>query len=168
LPKSDKSTADHATDFDIPIYNIWKQQEKTLGSKHFGNTEIRLVDNLLYLYTKPFDVVVDPFAGGGSTIDLCKKRFRRYWVSDRKVEPENEGRVRVWDITNGTPSLPRWKDVRLVYLDPPYWKQAFGQYSKDADDLANMDLDTFNKTLSGFIHSISKKLRAKSGLFGLA
>jgi hypothetical protein len=36
LPKLDKSSqaaAEHATDFDRPIYNIWKQQEKTAGSK---------------------------------------------------------------------------------------------------------------------------------------
>jgi hypothetical protein len=32
LPKSDKSYADHATDFDPPIYNIWKQQTKTEGA----------------------------------------------------------------------------------------------------------------------------------------
>ena len=63
--QSDKSLADHATDFDPPIYNIWKQQTKSEGSSHFGNSETRWVDNLLYLYTSPFDVVVDPFAGGG-------------------------------------------------------------------------------------------------------
>jgi DNA modification methylase len=40
---------------------------------------VRWVDNLLYFYTHPLDVVVDPFAGGGSTIDICKKRLRRYW-----------------------------------------------------------------------------------------
>jgi hypothetical protein len=60
LPKSDKSTADHSTDFTPPIYNIWKQQEKSEGVSHFGNSEVRWVDNLLYLYTQPFDVVVDP------------------------------------------------------------------------------------------------------------
>ena len=32
---------------------------------HFGNTESTWLDNLLYLYTEPFDVVIDPFAGGG-------------------------------------------------------------------------------------------------------
>lgn len=67
LPKSDKAAASHATDFEVPIYNIWKQQEKTKGSSHFGNSVVRWLDNMLYLYTKPFDVVVDPFAGGGST-----------------------------------------------------------------------------------------------------
>ncbi len=75
--KSEQAAASHATDFEEPIYNIWKQQEKTPGSSHFGNTEPRLLDNLLYLYTKLLDIVIDPFAGGGSTIDMCRKRLRR-------------------------------------------------------------------------------------------
>lgn len=91
LPKSDRARAEHATEFDVPIYNIWKQQEKSAGSSHFGNSEVRWLDNLLYLYTQPFDVVVDPFAGGGSTIDLCKKRLRRYFVSDRKGRRNSMG-----------------------------------------------------------------------------
>jgi len=40
LPKSDIADAEHATDFEIPIYNVWKQQEKTPGSKHFGNKDM--------------------------------------------------------------------------------------------------------------------------------
>jgi hypothetical protein len=39
LNKVDQSAAEHATDFTPPIYNIWKQQEKTNGSSHFGNSE---------------------------------------------------------------------------------------------------------------------------------
>jgi len=50
LPKSIKPQAEHLTDFDPPFYNVWKQQEKTPGLNHFGNTEIRFVDNLFYLY----------------------------------------------------------------------------------------------------------------------
>jgi hypothetical protein len=29
-----------------------------------GKSEVRGLDNLLYLYTKPFDIVVDMFASG--------------------------------------------------------------------------------------------------------
>jgi hypothetical protein len=29
LPESDKPTAFHQIDFDVPLYNVWKQQEKT-------------------------------------------------------------------------------------------------------------------------------------------
>jgi hypothetical protein len=158
LPKANKPASDHITDFETPAYNVWKQQKKTPGSEHFGNSEIRWVDNLLYLYTKPFDVVVDPFAGGGSTIDICRKRFRRYWVSDRKVEPELEGKVRLHDLTDGLPALPRWKDVTLVYLDPPYWKQAEGRYSDDPEDFANMPLGEFTDKLANLIKAFSKKL----------
>lgn len=162
LPKMDKSAqagAAHATDFEPPLYNIWKQQTKTAGSGHFGNSEVRWVDNLLYLYTKPFDVVVDPFGGGGSTIDLCQKRLRRYWVSDRKPVVEREKAIRRHDLTDGLPDLPRWKDVRLVYLDPPYWAQAAGEYSDDPTDLANMPLEQFNDRLARIIRDFAKKLQ---------
>ena len=158
LAKTDISRAEHATDFDVPIYNIWKQQTKSEGSSHFGNSETRWVDNLLYLYTEPFDIVVDPFAGGGSTIDVCKKRFRRYFVTDRKPIVEREKEIRTHDLTAGLPKPPSWQDVKLVYLDPPYWKQAEGQYSDDPTDLANMSLEDFNKSLAGIINGFSKKL----------
>ncbi|MFH1635803.1 MAG: DNA methyltransferase [Chloroflexota bacterium] len=158
LPESYKPAASHLTDFDPPIYNVWKQQEKTSGSSHFGNSEVRWVDNLLYLYTQPFDVVVDPFAGGGSTIDICKKRFRRYWASDRIPVPERAHQIREHDITTGLPPLPRWKDIKLVYLDPPYWKQAEGKYSQDKTDLSNMPLDEFTSTLAGLIKNLASKL----------
>jgi hypothetical protein len=159
LPESDKPTAFHQIDFDVPLYNVWKQQERTAGSSHYGNSEVRWVDNLLYLYTQPFDVVVDPFAGGGSTIDVCKKRFRRYWVSDRKPVVEREHQIRTHDVTDGIPPLPRWQDVKLIYLDPPYWKQAEGQYSNDPTDLANMTLEKFTEALASVIHGFAKKLK---------
>jgi transcriptional regulator with XRE-family HTH domain len=155
--KLQQSAAEHATDFDAPIYNIWKQQTKTEGASHFGNSEVRWLDNLLYLYTKPFDVVLDPFGGGGSTIDLCRKRLRRYMVSDRKPIVEREKEIRRHDLKDGALKPPQWKDVALVYLDPPYWKQAEGQYSNDPEDLANMPLEQFNETLAGIIHGYAKK-----------
>jgi hypothetical protein len=79
LAKLQRIAALHQVDFDPPLYNIWKQQTKTPSSSHFGNSEVRWLDNLLYLYTQPFDVTLDPFAGSGSTIDICKKRFRQDW-----------------------------------------------------------------------------------------
>jgi DNA methylase len=72
---------DWIADGGVPLYNVWKQQDKSAGVSHFGNSEPRWLENLLYLYTAPFDIVVDPCAGGGSTIDVCKRRGRRYFVS---------------------------------------------------------------------------------------
>jgi transposase len=150
----------NAHDFTPPLYNVWRQRTKTDGVDHHGNSEVRWLENLLYLYTAPADIVVDPFAGGGSTIDVCKKRERRYWVSDRKPIVEREHEIRKHDLTVGLPPLPRWHDVKLVYLDPPYWKQAEGAYSDDPTDLANMPLEQFTATLAKLITDFGKKLRS--------
>jgi hypothetical protein len=39
LPKFDVALAEHAVDLEPPLYNIWKQQIKTEGPSHFGNTD---------------------------------------------------------------------------------------------------------------------------------
>ena len=145
-------------DFTPPIYNVWSYGKKTNGVGHFGNSEQRIVENLLYLYTEPFDIVLDPFGGGGSTIDVCRKRLRRYYVSDRKPIVEREAEIRKLDIVKELPPLDnRWSDVALTYLDPPYWRQAAGQYSNDAEDLANMPLSDFTDYLTGVVQRISQK-----------
>jgi DNA-binding CsgD family transcriptional regulator len=157
--KSDKVKAEYLdSDFETPLYNIWTFARKTNDVSHFGNTEVRIVDNLLYLYTQPFDIVVDPFGGGGSTIDICKKRLRRYYVSDRKPIVEREGEIRKLDICESLPELnKRWSDVTLTYLDPPYWKQAEGEYSNDKEDLANMSLNDFTKNICSVVDRIASK-----------
>lgn len=154
----------HANDPDWfpPLYDVWKVQNKSNVTSHPGNTEAQWVDNLLYMYTEPFDIVVDPFGGGGSTIDVCKKRLRRYWVSDRLPIVERRD-IRQWDILDGPPSLhKRWGDVSLMYLDPPYWKQAEGRYSNDPQDLANMELGKFYDVLTSFIVACAEKMHSGS------
>ncbi len=79
-------------------------------------------------------------------------------MSDRKPIVERAKEIRRHDLTEGLPSVPRWKDIKLVYLDPPYWKQAEGEYSNDPTDLANMPLEDFNKSLSGIIKGFAGKL----------
>ena len=147
-------------DWTPPIFNVWKQQDKSNKTSHFGNSEASFLDRLLYLYTEPFDVVVDPFAGGGSTIDVCKHRLRRYWASDRLPIVERRD-IREYDVLNGPPPLhKRWRDVGLLYLDPPYWKQSEGEYSDNPQDLANMDLVNFHTRLAEFIYACAGKMKS--------
>jgi len=159
LSKSARTLAQFGDeDYTPPLYNVWTFARKTNAVSHFGNSEQQIVDNLLYLYTEPFDIVVDPFAGGGATIDVCKRRMRRYYVSDRKPVVERENEIRLLDLTDDLPPLDnRWSDVSLTYLDPPYWRQAEGQYSDDPTDLANMPLEAFTETLIGIVNGIAEK-----------
>jgi DNA modification methylase len=159
LPKGIKLTATYQDEFEPPLYNVWAFGKSSNELKHPGQSEKRILDNLLYLFTEPFDIVVDPFAGGASTVDICKKRLRRYWASDRSPEPEVESIVRKHCVVeSGLPPLhKRWSEVSLTYLDPPYWKQVENKYSEDKEDLANMPLEEFTKTLADAINGIAKK-----------
>jgi|TARA_Y100000034_G_scaffold136934_1_gene217307 DNA modification methylase len=138
------------------LYNLWNTSNIKNEQKHFGNFPIEFMENLLYYYTKPFEVVYDPFAGGGVTIDACKKWFRRYYTSDLNPIPAREEDIKKHNILKELPNdLPK---VDFVFLDPPYWKQAENIYSKDKDDLANMSLDKFYNSIDYIIKSLRKKL----------
>ena len=45
------------------LYNIWNFAKITNETQHPGNIPKEIIENLLYYYTKPFDVVYDPMAG---------------------------------------------------------------------------------------------------------
>ena len=87
------------SDYQVPLYNVWSWGKKSNEVSHPGNSEQSIVENIIYAYTDPFDIVVDPFAGGGSTIDVCKKRFRRYFVSDLTPIVAREREIRQHDIS---------------------------------------------------------------------
>ena len=141
-----------------PIYNVWLLPKNPNPYKFFGVCHPSIIDNLLSLYTEPFDIVIDAFAGAGTTIDVCKRRSRRYWISDRKPFPARIDEIRKLDIAQELPSLnKRWSKVSLTFLDPPYWHQAKGRYSNAPEDLGNMSLKDFNKNLSTVINRIAKK-----------
>ena len=152
-------TGEFGADFKPIIGNVWRKKSLTNEVSHFGNSEQSFVDNLIYKFTAPGEIVIDPFAGGGSTLDVCRKRFRRCWIGDRKPIVAREHEIREHDlVTDEPPDLKgRWGDVKLVFLDPPYWKQAEGKYSDDKTDLANMELDSFHTELGKIVNMFARK-----------
>ena len=136
------------------IYTLWNFSKANNEVRHFGNIPPEIIDNLLYLYTNPYDVVFDPFGGGGSTIDKCIERSRRYYVSDLNPIPARDD-IRRHDITTGLPDDLPVPD--LMFLDPPYWKQAEGKYSQDATDLSNVDLEQFLTTIAELAKAVKRK-----------
>jgi hypothetical protein len=144
-----------------PTHNIWSYAKKTNKTDHFGNTEQRIVENLLWAYTAPLEIIIDPFGGGGSTLDVCKERGRRCWISDRKPKAGLEEKMRELDVVKDLPPMhKRWSEVALVYLDPPYWAQARNEYSEDAEDLGNYEsADQFHQDVAGVVKRFAAKMR---------
>ena len=99
----------------------------------------------------------DPFVGGGTAIDCCKKWMRRYFVSDLNPIPAREEEIKQWDIKDGIPQECPAPD--FVFLDPPYWLQAKDKYSNDKKDLANMKLDDFYESIGNLAKNLKKKMK---------
>ncbi len=150
--------------FEPEIYAIWNFGKATNKTKVFGSIPPEIIDNLLYYYTKPFDVVFDPFGGGGSTIDKCIERKRRYYVSDLTPIPARND-IRQHDVVSGLPGNLPVPD--LVFLDPPYWQQAKGKYSDKETDLGNCSLDDFLDGIGNIARDIKRKWNGHSGVLAL-
>ena len=139
-------------DFKPLLYNIWNlQKQDNAVDSHFGSFPQYFMENLLHYHTEPFDIIFDPFAGGGTTVDACKKMYRRYYCTDRIVKPGREADILPHNINTILNYGKKVKKIDLAFLDPPYWKQAEGKYSNDIDDLGNMSLEDFNKSMAQII-----------------
>lgn len=144
-------------DFKPFIYNIWNIPKQDNETSHFGAFPQAFMENLLYYYTQPFDVVIDPFGGSGTTIDMCKKWYRRYFVSDIKpTEISLQKGMREHDILNGIPKeAPK---ANFVFIDPPYWKQAENKYTELKNDFGNMALPDFYTHIEVLFKNVHDRL----------
>lgn len=144
-------------------FDIWSfaQADDSAGTEsYFGRMPAQFVENLLWFYTEPGQIVVDPFAGGGTTIDVAKRMGRRVWASDL-VPSTPLLPIHQHDITTGWPDGAPSK-ASLILLDPPYWKQAAGRYSDDANDLGNLSLAEFDAAWDKVLSACTEHL-TKSG-----
>ncbi|MCA9590756.1 MAG: hypothetical protein KC657_35900 [Myxococcales bacterium] len=83
-------------------------------ARYVGATPSYVIWNLIERYTKPDDLVIDPFCGSGTTLDVAKDTGRRARGFD--VAPSRP------DIEKADArSLPVGKgEAALVFMDPPY------------------------------------------------
>lgn len=150
--KSDKIAKTFDPDFATykrDLYDVWRDGKGKIA------IDQRIMKNLLALYTVPGDIVIDPFAGRGSTIDACRQHFRRYWVSDLNPIVEREHEIRKFDVVQSLPDLRRrWSEVSLVFLSPPSWDQS-------------ECLDAYHAKLFGVLSGFAGKLPSGSKIVSL-
>lgn len=132
---------------------IFPQCDSRFGVDGYpGRLPGQVVLNLLHLYTKPGDLVVDPFAGGATTVDACRVLRREVKAFDIartvKVGEDHEREVDLSKLgvvqNDATQEIPVGEGQgQLVILDPPYWHAPKGKYTELPTDLSNMNLDAF-------------------------
>lgn len=116
--------------WDYPSQDYGETAQGVPGYK--GATPSYIVWNLLQRYTKPKDLVVDPCAGSGTTLDVARDLGRRALGYD--VHPTRKDIFRV-DARKLPPELTAKAD--FVFIDPPYSTHL--DYGPDPRDIGKLD-----------------------------
>ena len=116
-----------SADFRPTPYDVWSfRHDRAFGIPHPGSIPPALVAHALHYYTSPGALVVDPMAGGGTTLDVCQSMGRRCLAYDlHPARPE----IRPHDVRHGLP--PEADDCDLVFCDPPYHTMLARHYARD-------------------------------------
>lgn len=108
--------------FRPPIFSttLWDFPTQSYGetpkgnNKYPGVTPAFIIYNLIHRYTEPNDLVCDPMAGSGTTIDVCKEEKRRVIAFD--IVPTRPDIIQA-DARN----LPlEDNSVDMIFIDSPY------------------------------------------------
>jgi len=115
---------------------LWDYHKQSYGvtpkgnNKYPGVTPAFIIYNLVWRYTKPGDLVLDPMAGSGTTIDVCKEEKRRVIAFD--IVPTRE------DIIQADARKLPIEDsiVDLVFIDSPYGDNI--RYNEHPDNIGHI------------------------------
>lgn len=126
----------------IYIGSVWdfgKRADYAGDGNFHGNCIPQVVENAILFYTAKDDLVLDPMAGSGTTIDVCQRLERRWLAFDIKPTRADIQMVDARNLEHlGAQS------VDFVFLHPPYWKLV--SYTKDGEhqgDLSRLDYQAF-------------------------
>ena len=98
--------------WDYPRQNYGKTQKGS--NKYAGVTPAFVIYNMIKRYTEQGDLVLDPMAGSGTTIDVCKEEGRRCIAYD--ISP-----TRPDIIQNDARKIPLADaTAEMIFIDSPY------------------------------------------------
>ena len=119
-----------------------------------GATPAYVIWNLLERYTREGDLVVDPFAGGGTTLDVAREGKRRALGYD--VHPTRD------DVFNADARKLPLEDAiaDFVFMDPPYGTHL--EYGDDPRDIGKLDAlvgDEYFRAMDAVFAEVERVLR---------
>ncbi len=110
------------TNYRPPLFSttLWDYPRQSYGdtpkgnNKYPGVTPAFIIYNLIHRYTKPDDIVLDPMAGSGTTIDVCREEKRKVVAFD--IVPTRKDIIQA-----DARDLPlKDESVDMIFIDSPY------------------------------------------------
>lgn len=116
-------------------YTVWDFQYRDdyAGDGDFhGNCSPQIVEQCIWRLTNEGDLVVDPMAGSGTTLDVCR-RFNRKSIGYDVNPPENRPDI----FRNNSQKIPLENNFAdMIFIHPPYWNLAY--YTKAEENLSDL------------------------------
>ena len=104
------------------------------NNKYAGVTPALIIYNMLWRYTDPGDLVVDPMCGSGTTIDVCKAENRRAIGYDIHATRKDI-------IKNDARKIPlEDNSVDMVFIDSPYGDNI--KYNEEPKNIGNISSES--------------------------
>lgn len=117
-------------DFPKQSYGLTKKGD----NKYAGVTPALIIYNMVWRYTDPGDLVVDPMCGSGTTIDVCKEEKRTAIGYD--IHPTREDIIK-----NDARNIPLADDsVDMVFIDSPYGDNI--KYNEEPKNIGNISSES--------------------------
>ncbi|HJS82995.1 MAG TPA: DNA methyltransferase [Nitrososphaera sp.] len=128
----EKPRLESTTLWDYPRQSYGKTQKGS--NKYAGVTPAFVIYNMVRRYTEPGDIVLDPMAGSGTTIDVCKEEGRKFVAFDisptRPDIKQNDARkIPIADAS-----------VDMVFIDSPYGDNI--DYNDHPGNIGTMSAET--------------------------
>jgi len=129
--EEEKPHLETTTLWDYPTQSYGKTPKG--DNKFQGVTPAFIIWNLVQRYTKPGDLVVDPMAGSGTTIDVCQEEGRR--VIGYDINPQHPEVIK-----NDSRHIPlEDNSVDMVFIDSPYGDNV--RYSDEPEDIGRISAE---------------------------
>jgi ParB family chromosome partitioning protein len=142
-----------SADFCPTPYDVWSfRHDRAFGIFHPGTIPAAIVAHALYYFSPPGGLVVDPMAGGGTTLDVCASMGRRCLSYD--LQPSRPD-IQTHDICDGFPNEAAGCD--LIFCDPPYHTMLAQHYVEEG--IAGAPLSEWVLFLEKLTHQAFKILR---------
>lgn len=138
---------------------LWDYPRQSYGktpkgnNKYPGVTPAFIIWNLIQRYTEPGDLVLDPMAGSGTTLDVCKEEGRRCICYD--IAP-----TRPDIIQNDSRKIPlEDNSVDMIFVDSPYGDNIKYNEHPDCIGKISSETETFYEELEKVIKECHRVLK---------
>lgn len=129
--------------------------DNRFGYKYPGRIPGQIYANFFYYFSEENDIILDLFAGSGTSIDVGELYSRKVIGFD--LNPSRKDIVQFDLLMDSNPFDNNY--FQAIFCDPPYFNMNSTLYSSKKTDLANLTLKDFLRALELIIFKFYKSIK---------